>query len=486
MALTVAVLPAGALPGEGSLYPSNPRCSYQGLAPGASCTEWVTRYDDGDQTTDRAIEGEQGPGGDAIYALAWENTEDFGPDDANILLLKLDAETGTQEWSASWSAPTGGYAHAFDMEPGPDGQRVYVTGVYEGAEGDWAPITLAYEAQTGQLLWSQTEVNPPTLGLALEVSPDGSQVVVAGNTATDDSDDPARVLAYEAPTGHELWTRTVTVSDSLSLQERGLAYGPSGDQVYLLGIKNKAIALDTGDGSAVWNFSGGLTRQIDMAVTPDGDTIVVAGLEIVSRDEGGTYALDTSSGELLWRETLSPPSGLVNFTGFEAIDLSSDGSTAYVAGKTYPSLTQPSLPRRPSGLVAAYETGTGTKSWSQTYDTNSGAEFRDVAVLSQEGTVVAGGFSLGSGTGADGLHVGFDTSSGALEWSAQYHGGYGTDRTVYREGGVMPDSSEDGLWSVLGSEGPPPADNPLHENTDVGALRYDLADLRDPTPNLSD
>ena len=109
--------------------------------------------------------------------------------------LAIDAASGHRVWVKRYDAGIGGSDEAVDLGVSPDGSTVYVAGTSEGvingvsSATDFA--TVGYDAATGTRLGLQRYNGPcnfldRAIGLAL--SPDGSQVYVAGRTDCLDPD----------------------------------------------------------------------------------------------------------------------------------------------------------------------------------------------------------------------------------------------------------------------------------------------------------
>src|SRR5207247_1481802 len=103
---------------------------------------------------------------------------------------------------------------AFDIAVGPDGSRVYVTGVtglsQSGDLADYA--TVAYDAASGAQLWFSRYDSGAGYDSAdtIAVSPDGTRIYVTGYTTQ--PDDPLAhdytTVAYDATSGSQLWATT--------------------------------------------------------------------------------------------------------------------------------------------------------------------------------------------------------------------------------------------------------------------------------------
>jgi outer membrane protein assembly factor BamB len=126
--------------------------------------------------------------------------------------VAFNTATGAQLWQAH----TSGDGQAESVAVSPDGSAVYVTGDLKLNVAE----TVAYNAATGAREWTTTYAGPKKTNpyaRQVAVSPDGSTVytlaegIVAGHEAY-------LVLAYDATSGAQLWTQTLS--------------GPSNDSDY--------------------------------------------------------------------------------------------------------------------------------------------------------------------------------------------------------------------------------------------------------------
>ncbi|MGH3680213.1 MAG: S8 family serine peptidase, partial [Natronosporangium sp.] len=153
---------------------------------------WVARYD-----------GAGGGGFDTASALS------VSPDGAGVVVtggsagdygtVAYDAATGAQRWAARYDGPVGGPDVAAAIGTSPDGAEVFVTGNSVGVSFDYA--TLGYDAATGERRWLARfngPVDDGDAGTALAVSPDGSRVLVTGQSVGEGSGADYLTLAYRA------------------------------------------------------------------------------------------------------------------------------------------------------------------------------------------------------------------------------------------------------------------------------------------------
>jgi outer membrane protein assembly factor BamB len=88
----------------------------------------------------------------------------------------------------------------------PDGSTVFITGDL----ADGRATTIAYNAATGHQVWRSAygagQPNAGAAALAINASPDGSDVYVLARNLTTANQDTFLVIAYDASTGARLWT----------------------------------------------------------------------------------------------------------------------------------------------------------------------------------------------------------------------------------------------------------------------------------------
>ncbi|MGH2711811.1 MAG: PQQ-binding-like beta-propeller repeat protein [Actinomycetota bacterium] len=213
-----------------------------------------------------------------------------GPKGKDYLTIAHDAETGERLWVARRDdhggddSPTGLVAGA---------GRVIVTGTtddgVQGLQADYA--TVAYDEQTGQALWEKI-YNGGTndLPLDLAMAPDGSSVYATGMSRGASSGYDMATVAYSSD-GSELWTHRYNGLANNGDAAWAVEVSPDGKQVYVAGdtlVPNvdyfhAVIAYSADDGVIAWTglhrgggSRGGSLRQ-DLAVDPDGSRVYYTG-----------------------------------------------------------------------------------------------------------------------------------------------------------------------------------------------------------------
>lgn len=213
-----------------------------------------------------------------------------------------DLADGRLVWSAAYR-PASFSAWPHDVSLSPDGATVLVTGTAEPVPGDRDYRTVAYDAETGKATWSALfdgavpRVGTSDFGWFVEASPDGARAYVTGLSVggVTGVDDDYGTVAYDLATGAELWRsrfdgRTASFDDV-----HAMAVAPQGDRVYLTGVSTfnvgglATVALDAATGKEAWHvlYHDGdeavpNASPADVAVSPDGGLVLVAGRDTVS------------------------------------------------------------------------------------------------------------------------------------------------------------------------------------------------------------
>lgn len=139
-----------------------------------------------------------------VYVVA--NAQYAGPMD--ITTLGYDAKAGTLLWASTYSSAGDSADWPNDIAVSPDGARVFVTGGSRMSPGNADLVTLAYDSAKGATLWTRRFTDPEPgddVGLAVAVDPDGSRIYVLGSYEKDGFNLDFATLAYEAATGTQQW-----------------------------------------------------------------------------------------------------------------------------------------------------------------------------------------------------------------------------------------------------------------------------------------
>jgi outer membrane protein assembly factor BamB len=250
-------------------------------------------------------------------------------------VLPCVAIPGVIDKCPTWISTYDGPAHGFDGQysysklgrstvTSPDGRVVYLMATTTvGTKASGAPqydeIVIAFDSATGQQLWASifggTTDLPNPIPAALAVSSDGSRLFTTNHLVSDDGATTASAtVGFDANTGAQLWSATVPLASGSDI-----AISPAGDRVYIAGsipgknpdgtqfVHALTISYDAVSGQQLWRseYAASSPNQalgIRTAVKPDGSVLYVAGSEAVpgqSPFEVTLVVYDTQTGALL-------------------------------------------------------------------------------------------------------------------------------------------------------------------------------------------
>jgi WD40 repeat protein len=352
-------------------------------APGVDdrCELWVSIEDDPDgaapaqNPTDLAVS----PDGSVVY-LATMDVAGSGFDSRSRWAISArNAATGAVLWSVREGAPTA-YAFPTGVEVSPDGTRIFVTGTRRTTFGDpdGHLTTRAFDAASGLELWTATYDDPGNgvdNARDLVVSPDGSEVYIAGISGTGSNLDFVG-LAYDAVTGRELWATRYNGPGNNTDSPFDIALSEDGGTLVLAGWSDGAGEFNIDFGTVAFDTRGpnrgrirwvarydrgpGVTpeRANAVAISPDGSLVFVGGMS--GTFETGDYrfttvAYDAATGAQRW-EAFRNWEG-TDFDEITAMAVAPDGSAVYVTG-------QSTANRQSDIATVAYSATTGTELWN--------------------------------------------------------------------------------------------------------------------------
>lgn len=286
--------------------------------------------------------------------------------------VAYDASTGAQLWVARYAATGGAYSIAVS----PDGSKVIVNGQTDSGN---ASAAVAYDASTGEQLWVIKSSESPVYWHALAVSPDSSTVYVAG--AGPYYAEEYHVAAYDASDGTERWSAHYPgwIATALALSGDGSKVFVTGyDAGSCCGSAAATVAYDASTGAEVWTTQderigviAGDTKVL-LAVSPDGSRVFVAGYDCIDdlcRDQPfATVAYDASSGNRLWGSRYR--SGGRNYPNDLAV--SPDGSSVFLTGQETMPCYSPCTTSQVNAPLVAYAASSGNELWVASYENNLG------------------------------------------------------------------------------------------------------------------
>jgi 6-phosphogluconolactonase (cycloisomerase 2 family) len=368
----------------------------QGGQPAAGQQLWTSKLAGG-ETAGEAVS----PNGAAVFVTSYVKS--------HFETVAYNAATGAQLWARAYQPA--GFSIPRAITVSPNGATVYVTGENDGPKAVVTGATVAYNARTGQQLWVSRYTSKGAAALwALAVSPDGTTLYATGYGRASGRQPEFAVLAYAAATGEQRWLRyytrtkpgrgdSVTVSpDGKTVYATGsgtpsavtVAYqaagtlqwadqykapyagssaglqvvaGPGGSAVYVVGkAPNQSGNLDiatfayrAATGKRLWlnryNARAGGLLPCQLAVTPDGRTVIVTGPR--NNGSAGGYAIasyNSTTGATRWtRQAPIAPDTPLASTG---LVIDPHGDTAFVTS---------------SLNLVAYSVARGTVLWTSKY-----------------------------------------------------------------------------------------------------------------------
>jgi outer membrane protein assembly factor BamB len=213
-------------------------------------------------------------------------------------------------------------------------------------------------------------------------------VVADGRVFTIDS---AAAVTATSTTGATLWSTDLTASFDKGGGQSSGGLATAGARVFATTGYGELVALDTASGQILWRQR--LDSAISGAPATDGDTVYVSG-----RD-GSAWAVSAADGKVVWQVIGTP------------------GKTAWV-GTAAPTIGDRAVifPSAAGDLMAVLKIGGGTKVWqSSLAGKRLGRAFALTADVT--GDAVIAGQTLYAGSGA-GRTVALSASSGEQLWAA--------------------------------------------------------------------
>ncbi|MEV1003303.1 S8 family serine peptidase [Nonomuraea sp. NPDC050202] len=338
-----------------------------------------------------------------------------------------------EKWAATYGV-AGGQDTAEFIVNDPAGKRVYVTGAsYGSTPGLLSPsiATVAYDAATGKELWSRTYAGPAgnyDEPFALELSPDGSKLFVAGISAGTETGTDAVTLAYDAASGGPLWTARYTAANAHADHANGVKVAPDGRTAYVTGMTTVGdngeadyfvAAYDTADGKEKWQarYDGpgkGTDDARVIELTPDGTKLFVSGQsqgeEGTGLSDWGTVAYDAATGRQLWTARHNGPANGIDVPS----GMAADAGAVYLTGSIDTQDTQSDV------MTVAYDTATGKELWADRYDGPGRQSDTPHDLTLAQGRLYVTGNTTGEGTGSDFTTLAYDAATGQRSWVQRF------------------------------------------------------------------
>jgi hypothetical protein len=328
------------------------------LAPGSRL--WVRKYVAGpDRSVVTTYATAVSPDGSTVYVTGLAAKPTPYHNAQEVLTVAYHASTGATLWSAEYHGNTDFKPISYEVLASPDGNEVLVVGAIH-VRAVAAYYILAYDAQTGASLWTDT-VPFFNLGLAQQpavLSPDGSQLFVLGGFSRLGS--PSYyVAAYNTTTGVKNWSTYTTMPHVRYLMTSSIAVSPDGSDVFVSGPSG-TVAYDASSGTQIWaDHYKRLWYYIEnyLAVSPDSSTVYVSSRSDRDRnDHWVTTAYSAATGATLWTKLYGTLKGSES-NGPDAVAVSPDGSVLYVTGNE-------TLGKVRDFVTIAYQAATGSVLWT--------------------------------------------------------------------------------------------------------------------------
>ena len=275
----------------------------------------------------------------------------FGDDDDELKPLELtDIETKLAV-KRIWQVNVGKGAEflRLALRPAGDGNRVYAA----SRDGN----VVALNPQTGKKAWVTR------LDMALSAGPGvGENLVVVGSA-------DGLLIALDAATGAEKWRADIT-GETLA------APAIKDDTVVVLTIDNRLRGLSVFDGAERW-----IVEQSTPVLTMRGSAspVIVGSSVVAGFDNGRLVAVNIASGDVVWEQLLSPPSGRSDLDRLADVDglISVVGQDIYAAGY--------------QGNVASLAAESGQILWSRDISSFEGvsADWNNLYTVTEEGEIIA-------------------------------------------------------------------------------------------------
>jgi WD40 repeat protein len=341
------------------------------------------------------------------------------------------AAAGTTLWASRYDSAANKADTPSSLVVSPDGSTVFVT----GASQRWpypAFATVAYDAVSGKTVWEQTYRGAGSGARAddIAISPDGSIVIVAGETESTTTGRDIAIVAYDAATGASLWSRRYDEGGGESAYS--IAVDPVSRRFFITGDASNAtggaqvvtIAYDYGTTAATRRWvrryqgpAGGDDVGYRVGVSPDGSGVFVSGDSYggASGFDYLTIAYEAANGSRRWVRTYDGPAGGDESSG----GLSVSGSTVFVTGAS------PQADGTDDYATVAYAAASGARQWARRYDgPGHSYDLASAVQVSPDGAAV---FVTGQSIGANGDYdygtVAYDAATGSPVWVSRYDGG---------------------------------------------------------------
>jgi WD40 repeat protein len=206
---------------------------------------WQAQYDGRGHGEDWATAIAVSADGSKVFVTGHSDGGSTGLDCAT---LAYDAMTGSPLWKSRYEGANDDEGKAVAVDS--DGSKVFVTGwtyVTQGTDTGWDYATIAYDTGSGSVLWKR-RFNGPRNDTdtveAMAASPDGSKVFVAGQSFESQYDSAYATIAYQADTGSVLWAARYDAAAGSYESAWGIVASPDSAGVFVSG---SSVGIGTSD-----------------------------------------------------------------------------------------------------------------------------------------------------------------------------------------------------------------------------------------------
>jgi WD40 repeat protein len=152
--------------------------------------------------------------------------------------LAYDAATGHRLWRARYNGAGSGEDTANSAAVSPDGTTVFVTGSSTGSASLYDFVSIAYDAESGQRLWTARyngPANDQDGASSVALSPDGARVFVTGTSTGLTSGLDYATVAYDGAIGRKLWVTRYNGPGNDWDTANSVVVSPDGVRVFVTG-----------------------------------------------------------------------------------------------------------------------------------------------------------------------------------------------------------------------------------------------------------
>ncbi|MEU9837166.1 S8 family serine peptidase [Streptosporangium sp. NPDC048047] len=224
---------------------------------------WTATYDGAGGDTDDARVVKVSPDGSTVFVTG----QSSGPSGTGLTdwgTVAYEAGTGRRLWADQLNGTANRIDIPAAMEIAPDGRTLLVTGAAENTGTQTDATTVAYDASTGRRLWTDRYDGPAHASdnpHDVTFSPDGARAYVTGDTTGQDTGADYTTIAYDVATGRRAWTQRYDGKAGREDSAWDVAVSPDGSKVVVggqsiddetAGDDYVTIVYDASDGGRTW------------------------------------------------------------------------------------------------------------------------------------------------------------------------------------------------------------------------------------------